>query len=192
MIAFIKGIVYSIGIDHVIVDVNGIGYHVGFNKPESLVLNASVFLHTSLIVKEDSQTLYGFLDIEEKRMFEQLINVKGIGPKTALAALSVSSLSQLTKAIMSEDVDYLKTLPQIGAKSASQIILDLKGKLAKNNSNEASSPKISDTISALKQLGYKSSELSGLANYLASLVDLDDQEMIKEGLKWLLSHKKGF
>src|SRR5690554_20411 len=113
MIAFIKGIVYSIGIDHVIVDVNGIGYHVGFNKPENLVLNASVFLHTSLIVKEDSQTLYGFLDIEEKRMFEQLINVKGIGPKTALAALSVSSLSQLTKAIMSEDVDYLKTLPQI-------------------------------------------------------------------------------
>lgn len=192
MIAFLKGTVYSLGIDHVIVDVNGVGYYVGFNKPETLKLNSSIFLHTSLIIKEDSQTLYGFLTLDEKRMFEQLINVKGIGPKTALAALSVSSLSQLTQAIMSEDVAYLKTLPQIGAKSASQIILDLKGKLAKNNNGINDSPRISDTIEALKQLGYKASELNGLPKYLATLGECDDQAMVKESLKWLLNHKKGF
>lgn len=193
MIAFIKGVVYSLGIDHVVVDVNGVGYYVGFNKPEALKLNAPVFLHTIMIVKEDSQSLYGFLELDEKRMFEQLINVKGIGPKTALAALSVSSMKQLTQAIVSEDVAYLKTLPQIGAKSASQIILDLKGKLVKNNNDEyKDSLKISETIEALKQLGYKASELSGLPNYLATHQNLDDQAMIKESLKWLLNNKKGF
>lgn len=192
MIAFIKGSVFSLGIDHVVVDVGGIGYRVGFNKPEALQLNSSVFLHTIMIVKEDSQSLYGFLTSDEKNMFLQLINVKGIGPKTALAALTVATINQLTQAILSEDVAFLKTLPQIGAKSAAQIILDLKGKLIKGDTSMQKSPRISDTLEALKQLGYKNSELSGLPAYLATLPELAESEYIKKSLQWLLSHKKGF
>lgn len=192
MISFIKGVVFSLGIDHVVVDVGGIGYRVGFNKPESLQLNTSIFLHTVMIVKEDSQTLYGFLTTDEKQMFEQLINVKGIGPKTALGALSIADFNQLTQAILSEDIAFLKTLPQIGAKSAAQIILDLKGKLVKGDNVNKNSPRVTDTLAALKQLGYKNSELSGLPAFLATLPELEEKDYIKRSLQWLLSHKKGF
>ncbi len=192
MIAFLKGKVFALGVDYVLIDVNGIGYKVGFNKPEALQLKTDVFLYTINIIKEDQHALYGFLTNEEKNMFEQLINVKGIGPKTALAALTVATMEQITKAIISEDISFLKTLPQIGAKSASQIILDLKGKLVHVQTQNKTTPKITDTIEALKQLGYKNSELSGLPAYLAEHADLDDKELIKISLQWLLTHKKGF
>lgn len=192
MIAFLKGTVFSLGVDYVVVDVGGVGYRVGFNRPEALQLKSSVFLHTIMIVKEDSQTLYGFLTSEEKQVFEQLINVKGIGPKTALAALSVANLDHLTQAILSEDIAFLKTLPGIGAKSAAQIILDLKGKLVKGDTVNKNSPRVTVTVAALKQLGYKNSELSGLPAYLATLPELEEKEYIKRSLQWLLSHKKGF
>jgi holliday junction DNA helicase RuvA len=192
MIAFLKGTVFSLGLDYVLIDVNGVGYKVGFNKPEALQLNSQVFLHTVTIIKEDQHALFGFLTSDEKLMFEQLINVKGIGPKTALAALTVATIEQLTKAIVSEDVSFLKTLPQIGAKSASQIILDLKGKLVNTQSQSKTTPKISDTVEALKQLGYKNNELTGLPAYLATHPDLDEKELIKISLQWLLVRKKGF
>lgn len=192
MIAFLKGTVFSLGIDHVVVDVGGIGYQVGFNKPDALQLNTSVFLHTIMIVKEDSQALYGFLTLEEKQMFEQLINVKGIGPRTALGILTMANIDHLTQAILTEDIGFLKTLPQIGAKSAAQMILDLKGKLVKGDVGNKNAPRVTDTLEALKQLGYKNSELSGLPAYLATLPELEEKEYIKRSLQWLLSHKKGF
>lgn len=191
MIAFIQGKVHSLSVDTIIVDVHGVGYEINFTKSEALKLNSEVLIHTALIVREDSQTLYGFLSLDEKKMFEQLINVKGIGPKTGMAILRATTIDLLNQAILSEDIAYLKTLPQIGAKSASQIILDLKGKLVKAQSSEVENVNITDTIEALKQLGYKASELSGLPKYLVSLGEVDDQTLLKASLNWLLSKKKG-
>lgn len=191
MIAFVNGIVYAIKSDGVIIDVHGIGYEVKLNDVESVKLDTPLFLHTFLNVKEDAHTLYGFITLEEKHMFEQLINVKGIGPKTAMGILRVGSVDTLERAIVQEDVAYLKTLPQIGAKSASQIILDLKGKLVKAQADQVTSPAIADTIAALKQLGYKPSELRSLPQYLVTLGDLDDQALLKASLTWLLNKKKG-
>lgn len=191
MIAFIQGKVHSLSVDTIIVDVHGVGYEINFTKSEALKLNSEVLIHTALIVREDSQTLYGFLSLDEKKMFEQLINVKGIGPKTGMAILRATTIDMLNQAILSEDIAYLKTLPQIGAKSASQIILDLKGKLVKAQSSEVENVNITDTIEALKQLGYKASELSGLPKYLVSLGEVDDQTLLKASLNWLLSKKKG-
>ncbi|NLA78676.1 MAG: Holliday junction branch migration protein RuvA [Erysipelothrix sp.] len=191
MIAFVRGVVYALHLDSVIVDVNGVGYEIRFNRVDELKLDSTVFLHTMMIVREDAQTLYGFSTIEEKRMFEQLINVKGIGPKTAMTMLSVASIDLLSQAILNEDVTYLKTLPQIGAKSASQIILDLKGKLVKEQMQQVNSANITDTMAALKQLGYRASELSGLPKYLVTLGDVDDQTLLKASLNWLLKQKKG-
>lgn len=191
MIAFIQGKVHSLSVDTIIIDVHGVGYEINFTKSEALKLNSEVLIHTALIVREDSQTLYGFLSLDEKKMFEQLINVKGIGPKTGMAILRATTIDLLNQAILSEDIAYLKTLPQIGAKSASQIILDLKGKLVKAQSSEVENVNITDTIEALKQLGYKASELSGLPKYLVSLGEVDDQTLLKASLNWLLSKKKG-
>ncbi len=191
MIAFIQGKVHSLSVDTIIVDVHGVGYEINFTKSEALKLNSEVLIHTALIVREDSQTLYGFLSLDEKKMFEQLINVKGIGPKTGMAILRATTIDMLNQAILSEDIAYLKTLPQIGAKSASQIILDLKGKLVKAQSSEVENVNITDTIEALKQLGYKASELSGLPKYLVSLGEVDDQTLLKASLNWLLNKKKG-
>lgn len=191
MIAFIQGKVHSLSVDTIIIDVHGVGYEINFTKSEALKLNSEVLIHTALIVREDSQTLYGFLSLDEKKMFEQLINVKGIGPKTGMAILRATTIDMLNQAILSEDIAYLKTLPQIGAKSASQIILDLKGKLVKAQSSEVENVNITDTIEALKQLGYKASELSGLPKYLVSLGEVDDQTLLKASLNWLLSKKKG-
>lgn len=191
MIAFIQGKVHSLSVDTIIIDVHGVGYEINFTKSEALKLNSEVLIHTALIVREDSQTLYGFLSLDEKKMFEQLINVKGIGPKTGMAILRATTIDLLNQAILSEDIAYLKTLPQIGAKSASQIILDLKGKLVKAQSSEVENVNITDTIEALKQLGYKASELSGLPKYLVSLGEVDDQTLLKASLNWLLNKKKG-
>ena len=191
MIAFIQGKVHSLSVDTIIIDVHGVGYEINFTKSEALKLNSEVLIHTALIVREDSQTLYGFLSLDEKKMFEQLINVKGIGPKTGMAILRATTIDMLNQAILSEDIAYLKTLPQIGAKSASQIILDLKGKLVKAQSSEVENVNITDTIEALKQLGYKASELSGLPKYLVSLGEVDDQTLLKASLNWLLNKKKG-
>ena len=124
MIAFLRGTVFKIGIDFVILDVNGVGYKVNFNKVDQVSLKSQLFLYTLQIIKEDSHSLYGFLTQEELSFFEQLINVKGIGPRLGLNCLSASSYDRLTKAIFDQDVVYLKSLPGIGAKTAAQIVLD--------------------------------------------------------------------
>lgn len=192
MIAFLRGKVFAFGYDYVILDVSGVGYHVYFNRGETLSLNSQILLYTHQQIKEDQHSLFGFLTLAEKDLFEQIISVKGIGPKTAMQCLSATTVDQFIVAITNSDVAFLKGLPGIGAKTASQIILDLKGKLvASDNSDNKASRKIQETISGLKNLGYKQNELSGLTNYLKDYDQLEASELMKVALSFLLVRKGG-
>ena len=192
MIAFIKGIIHSYSNDSLIIENNGIGYRVYVANPMAVRLNAEVILYTYQHVREDAITLFGFTTMEEHDLFLQLISVKGVGPKTALGMLGVCPARNMIAAIESNDVKTLKGLPGIGAKTASQIILDLKGKLVREETAEGkSSQAIEDALEALKALGYKQSELSGLSKVMREHPDKTTDEYVKLGLQHLLQRKRG-
>ena len=133
MIAFLKGTLAGKTATTAYIEVNGVGFAVGMSQaslsklPE---LGAPVQVHTYLQVREDEMSLYGFLSPEEQALFEQLIGVSGIGPKVALAALSAFPSPQaLASAIAAQDVAAVQRIPGVGKKTASRIILELKGSL---------------------------------------------------------------
>ncbi|MFR1638290.1 MAG: Holliday junction branch migration protein RuvA [Eggerthellaceae bacterium] len=132
MIAFLKGVLNAKTATTAFVEVNGVGFAVGMSQaglsklPEA---GASVQIHTYLQVRDDALALYGFLSLEEKALFEQLISVGGVGPKVALAALSAFTPRGLAAAIASQDVAAVQKIPGVGKKTASRIILELKGSL---------------------------------------------------------------
>ncbi|NLC96054.1 MAG: Holliday junction branch migration protein RuvA [Erysipelotrichaceae bacterium] len=190
MIAFIKGIVSSYGIDWVILENNGIGYKINFIHPNELSLNKEKIIYTYQHVREDEISLYGFLSLEEKELFLKLINVKGIGPKSALNILSKSDYKKLIISIENKDITFLKTMPGVGAKTASQIILDLKGKLISEKSDNILNDELSDAIEGLKNLGYKQGEINTITNTLLQNPNLSSDEYLKMGLQ-LLMKKKG-
>lgn len=133
MIAFLKGTLAGKTATTAYIEVNGVGFAVGMSQaslsklPE---LGGTVQVHTYLQVREDEMSLYGFLSLEEQALFEQLIGVSGIGPKVALAALSAFPSPQaLAAAIAAQDVAAVQRIPGVGKKTASRIILELKGSL---------------------------------------------------------------
>ncbi len=190
MIAFIKGNIYSINPDFITVDAHGIGYKVYFNHPERVHLNEPVFLYTYHQIREDDQSLYGFLELKELDLFEKLISVKGLGTKTANAMLTYSTYDRLLLAIEQADVAALKQIPGIGAKTASQIVLDLKGKLVSvANKESVTNDKIKDALEGLKALGYKNAELQGVLKELNSHPGLETQDYMRQALKILGSRK---
>ena len=192
MIAFIKGIVFSYTLNTVIVENNGIGYEIYFAHPDSIRLNQEVLIYTYQHIREDENSLFGFLSIEEKELFEKLIGVKGIGPKTAMGILGAASLDQLINSIEQGEVNALKKMPGIGAKAASQIILDLKGKLVHPETmdkKEILNRELDDAIEALKALGYKPSELAGIIKVLKGEEGKTTDEYVRLGLQYLLKQK---
>lgn len=131
MIASIQGLVAATGKDYAIISTNGIGYKifVPFPSLERLHIDHEAFLHTTLIVREDSLTLYGFATETEREVFEILISISGIGPKTGLAILSTLSFDNLKNAVVGNRAEILTRVPGIGNKSAQKILLELKDKL---------------------------------------------------------------
>ena len=132
MIAHLSGIVRAIALDRVVVEVGGVGLSVLVSPQTTSQLNvgAPVQLFTSLVVREDSLTLYGFIDEESRATFEMVQTVTGIGPKVALAIVGTHSPQSLAAAIGREDVAAIEKIPGIGKKSAQRIILELKGKIS--------------------------------------------------------------
>lgn len=191
MIAFIKGTVASITGDAIVVEQNGIGWRIAFAHPESVHLQEAVTIYTYMHYTDAELALYGFPDADEKELFMRLISVKGLGPKTVMNMLGRSGSSSIVQAIEAGDVAVLKKLPGIGAKTASQIVLDLQGKLVPANhtvisAKSAYPPAIEEALEGLKNLGYRSGELSGCANYLATLPDKTSAEYLKLGLQYLM------
>jgi len=192
MIVFIKGIVNSIGIDFVVIENNGMGYKVYYNHSESLTLGQQILLFTYQQIREDAHVLFGFIKHQELELFEKLISVKGLGPKTALNILTATSYNQVISAIEKGEVQFLKQMPGIGAKTAQQIVLDLKGKLVSDNEVAAKGNRnYQDATDALKALGYKNSEIQAISQELSQF-ELDTvDEYVKTGLQLMLKRKGG-
>ena len=154
MIYFLRGKVAHIDGDTVIMDVRDVGYQVLVSHIEDYEIGEEVFIYTYEVVREDDQYLVGFRTLEEKAVFLALIKVKGLGPKSAIGALSATTPQQVINAIASNNVAYLKKLPGIGGKAAAQIILDLKGELT--GDGKKGDPGAYDIVyDALKELGFK-------------------------------------
>lgn len=132
MIAYLTGIVAATDQNTAVIDVNGVGYAVFMSNRALSRLPRSgeqTRVFTYLQVREDGMSLYGFLSLDEKNLFTKLIGVTGVGPKVALAALSTFEPDELVEAIVAEDVHAVSRIPGVGKKSASRIVLELKGSL---------------------------------------------------------------
>jgi Holliday junction DNA helicase RuvA len=132
MIAFLTGRVAGKTPTHALIEVHGVGYELAMSSTSLYALppdGDTVTVHTYLHVREDELSLFGFESLAEKKAFELLITVSGVGPKVALAALSTLSPDDLAAAVSAEDVAMISSVPGIGAKTAQRIILDLKDKL---------------------------------------------------------------
>lgn len=138
MISLLNGTVRSIHTDKVLVEVGGVGLSVSITQHTSSQLNlgAPVQLFTSLVVREDSLTLFGFLDDESRTTFELVQTVSGIGPKVALAIMGAHSPQSLALAITQEDIKGIEKVPGIGRKGAQRLILELKGKISDFGTSE--------------------------------------------------------
>lgn len=187
MIAKIEGQISYIGNRFLIVDVSGVGYKV-FTTDEALSLSRNgesikLWVHTA--VRENSIDLYGFLDIEELSFFELLLDVSGIGPKSALSTLSVAPVSTLRKAIASGDTTYLNKVSGIGRKTAEKIIIELKDKLKEYEGDIATSQVMQeerDILEALRTLGYSQDEArEAIKRIPADMTEMNNR--LKEALK---------
>lgn len=132
MISLVTGVVRSIALDKAIVEVGGVGLSLSITQKTSAQLNVGVAAQffTTLVVREDSLTLFGFLEDAERALFELVQTVSGIGPKVALSIVSALTPSQLAISVAQEDISSIEKVPGIGRKGAQRLILELKGKLS--------------------------------------------------------------
>ena len=191
MIAFVNGIVKIIRNDRVVLDVHGVGYEVYLANALSQNMNEELFLYTYQHVREDAILLFGFIKEEDYEVFMRLINVKGIGPKTAQTMLSVCSGKEMIEAIENDDIKRLKSLPGIGAKTAGQIVLDLKGKFVSLETSDSpvSNPVWTQVQDALLSLGYKTNQLTKIKKEFEN-TELGEDEMLRQALI-LLAKRNG-
>lgn len=131
MIAFVRGTVAQVGLSSVVVDVGGVGLEVVCTPGTIATMRpgTTATLPTSMVVREDSLTVFGFLDEDEKAVFEMLLTASGVGPKLAQAMLAVHRPDELRRAVTTEDVKALTRVPGIGQKGAQRIILELKDRI---------------------------------------------------------------
>jgi len=163
MIAFLKGRLVHKDPTHVVIDVNGVGYHViiSLQTFSEIKDQENIMLHTHLAIREDAHVLFGFSAESERKLFQQLISVNGVGPSTAIVMLSYMNSTELKSAIVHEDAVALQAIKGIGGKTAQRVIIDLKDKL-KKESWEDTQPTLSvgphntlrrEALSALVTLG---------------------------------------
>jgi len=174
----------------VLLDVNGVGYDVDvpmstfFNLP---ALGERVTLLTHFVVREDAQILFGFLTLEERATFRELVKISGVGPRTALSILSGLSVAELASAVSRQDGARLVKVPGIGKKTAERLLLELKGKLGADLGAPAGSTPVSDAqgdiAQALQALGYSEREAQAALKVLPP--DVGVSEGIKLALKAL-------
>ena len=131
MISLLRGIVASVGLDHIDIVVGGIGFrvHVTPAFAQAAPRDEEITVYTSMIVREDSMTLYGFESADERDVFTKLLSVSGIGPKIALAALAVLRPDDLRRAVRDQDLATLQRIPGVGKKSAQRMALEIGDKL---------------------------------------------------------------
>ena len=181
MYAYLNGIIKDIESNYIVLDINGIGYLIYVANTYYYQIENSYKVYTYTHIREDEFSLYGFKSKEELDLFLKLISVKGLGPKMALPILATGSIEGIMDAIDRENILYLKKFPKIGDKVARQIILDLKGKLAKTVTNNNINEELTE---ALLALGYKNNDIKKVVASIDSNLTIENQ--IKEALKLLL------
>lgn len=199
MIALVRGALAYKSIDHVIIDVGGIGYRLFIPLSTFYALpdsgEISLFTHTH--VREDALLLYGFLTSEERDLFVVLIGISGIGPKLAVNILSHIPVGELKNAIAGSDIKRLSALPGIGKKTAERLVLELKDKVVpasglqqpstlKSSGRPTAGDVITDVISALVNLGYKENQARKVLETMELSPNLPMEEVLKGALKVLL------
>lgn len=171
MIAQLQGLLSDKGLDSVVLDVGGVGFHVFVSLTTLQALppaGNAARLYTYLLVREDALNLYGFATLDEKQVFERCLSVSGVGPKLALAALSGLGPQDLADAIVRGEVARLQRIPGIGKKTAERLVMELRDKFHRQSASarsdgrsgtssgkSSSSAVFADVIGALSNLGYK-------------------------------------
>ena len=178
----------------IVVDVHGVGYQVVFANPYRLQdsLKKQIKVLVQQVVREDSIILYGFISNEERELFQRLISVSGIGPKSAMSILANDDTEGFVNAVESGNVTYLTKFPGVGKKTAQQIILDLKGKFealpeettkAVVSTNQAT---LEEAKEALLGLGYSAKEITKIWKSLEAAAPSTTQEALKVAFKLLM------
>ena len=178
----------------IVVDVHGVGYQVVFANPYRLQdsLKKQIKVLVQQVVREDSITLYGFISSEERELFQRLISVSGIGPKSAMSILANDDTEGFVNAVESGNVTYLTKFPGVGKKTAQQIILALKGKFealpeettkAVVSTNQAT---LEEAKEALLGLGYSAKEITKIWKSLEAAAPSTTQEALKVAFKLLM------
>jgi len=194
MIAQIKGKLIEKTPTFVVIDCGGVGYqlNISLNTFSKIGNDENCLLFTHYVVREDAHLLYGFKEKSERELFRQLISVSGVGSSTAMMILSSLSPDETKTAIISGNVNVLKSVKGIGLKSAERIIIDLRDKIGKStDGNEIFSPSSNNTIkeealSALVMLGFsKMPAEKALTKIMAETPSLTVEELIKRTLKSL-------
>lgn len=176
MIGYISGSVKFMETTHVIIDVNGVGYELqcSTNTLSDLELGSQSALWVHTHVREDALQLFGFSSQVEKKLFESLLKVSGIGPKMAIQILSGASLDYIIDAIESKNIEALTDLPKVGKKTAEQMILTLKGKLVMDAPSQAAAAG-GDLISALTNLGFKPAAVQEVVKKIDGSLSFEDR-----------------
>lgn len=182
MYNYIKGVIDSYGPNFISLENNNIGYRVYVSNPYSYKEKEEYKVYIYHHVREEEQTLYGFKSIEERDLFLKLINVKGVGPKLALPILA-SSVDAIYDAIERENILYLTKFPKVGEKVARQIILDLKGKLVRNN-DLFTNDGLDELMEVLESLGYKKGDIKKILPQVDASNPVEQQ--VKDALKVLM------
>ena len=192
MIEYITGKLIKKETDNIIVDVHGLGYkiNISLNTYDNLPnIHEDISLDTYFSVSENSQDLYGFHDILEKDLFQMLISVSGIGPKTAITLLSAVRPDDFKNRLVAGEVKMLTDLPGIGPKTARRIIIELKDKFVKSNDDDLpieDSNNNSDAYFALVSLGFKSNNVKSIIRKIEkNHAGISTEDLIKYSLKEL-------
>jgi len=190
MIGSLRGIVELRNDPYLLVDVSGVGYKVlvsneVLSKVEGVGGQIKLFVHTH--VRDDALELFGFSHFEDLKLFEMLIGVSGVGPKTAMGIFSSKNRPDIINAIVSSDVDFFTTVPRLGKKNAQKIIIELKnkfGSISELDLSESFVKQNNEVVHALKSLGFSSKETEEALKNIKE-EGKSTEEKIKFALKYL-------
>ncbi|AXX64198.1 MAG: Holliday junction branch migration protein RuvA [Lactobacillus sp.] len=197
MFEYLKGTVTYVCPQYIVVEASGVGYRVLVANPYRYQQDRVNTVYVQQIVRDNDQSLYGFFDLAEKQLFQQLTSVSGIGPKSALAILADNDHQGLIQAIAQNDAKFLTKFPGVGKKTAQQIILDLKDKLPQLNVDpnldtptldltmDSENSAFKDGLQALIALGYSNREIEKIKPQLQKLSGQDAGEYLRAGLQLL-------
>lgn len=184
MIGYLRGNLVASKNNEVWMDVSGVGYRVKTNVKFQISSGkeAELFIHTA--VREDAITLYGFLTMADLELFEMLIEVSGVGPKTAMEIVGAAKGEEIEAAIRNADVHFFSGIKGIGKKSAQRIIIDLKNKIGSLREMDLAGEDEDDTVfMALKQFGFKAGDIQNVMKKMDRT--MSEQAQVKAGLKML-------